>query len=684
MENRKTWFSYLSIFLYICGGILIFVYAINGLGNGQEYPYYVKGMSLFVIAVAYLAVAICSVLGARMQIEKIGEKHPLCWKIVEWGLVVLILAVSFVLRIWVIKEYPMKPQSDYKTYYEIAQLLNRNALIEEGPGYCDYIAIFPHVLGYSYVLSVVMKIFGQTVWIGQLFNVIFAVITCFFIWRIAVMLGGRISGMSALVLTAFWPSQILYQTFLASEYVFSLLMAASIWLFLILVKKYDATTNHPGTGILLHILLGILIGLDAAIRPMALLFLITVLICIIPCRLQLPIKPSNDLSLGLRVLEKGAIRGGIILGTYIITSMFITKCVSFAADEELATGTASFGYNLLVGLNQESYGGWNEEDSEYLYEAMDSTGSPVMAQIACRDLAFQRLKGDKKGLFNMLLHKYDVLWSNDDYATSFNLIFLKEQGNLTKQREDFLLQIRNYGNYWYLICVAFSMIAAVYMLKGKGDWSIILIILFLGTVAMHLIVENQNRYHFHALYLLVILTSQGMHYIYQDMKERIVIGNAKRDWKQQLKLEQELAMTRITEAQKYADEQRKSNMEGCFDMNKALKAGHIVISVTQMYDTTKTIEEAAVTQELMTQEGKTVEDTVVAQEIPIDTATPEVSKQQQTSKEPSRQYTANRHKLNLHQENKTRQRLHGVRSKKLKSMKALDTQMMSKRRRNRK
>jgi len=584
MEIRKTWFSYLSIFLYICGGILIFVYAVNGLGNGQEYPYYVKGMSLIVIAAAYLIVAILAVAGARLQIEKMGEKHPAFWTICEWGMAAVILITSFLLRIWVIKEYPMQPQSDYKTYYEIAGLLNRNTLIEEGPGYCDYVAIFPHVLGYSYVLSVILKIFGNSVWVGQLFNAIFAVVTCFFVWRISVMLCGRISGMAGLILSAFWPSQILYQTFLASEYLFSMLLVICIWLFLSVVIRCKGMTERPGLGLLLHIVLGVLIGLDSAIRPMALLLLISILICLVPCRMNLPIKPRNDLLLSVRALETGAVRGGIIVGAYLLTSVIVTKCVAFTTDKELAAGTASFGYNLLVGLNENSYGGWNEDDSQYLYDVMNSSGSPVKAQIACRDLAFKRLRTDKESLLNLFLHKYDVLWSNDDYASSFNLIFLKEQGTLTKEMEQTLLQTRNFGNYWYLVCVGFSVIAALYMLKNHGDWSIVLIILFLGTAAMHLIVENQNRYHFHALYLLVILTSRALHYIYEDLKNRIVIGNKRKEWKVQFELEQELAMARIAEAQKYADEQRRSKLEGCFDMSKALRDGNVVMSVTQIYD----------------------------------------------------------------------------------------------------
>lgn len=600
MKVKKTWFSYLSLFLCLCVGLYIFICATNGLGSGREYPYFVKGMAIVIVVVVYLLVAVVSVLGARLQLMERVQKYQWQLKVVEWVIMILIILFSFLLRVYYVRSYPMKPQSDYKTYYEIARLLNQGTLLEDGIGYCDYVSMFPHVLGYSYVLSFVMKYFGPSVWVGQCFNIILAILTCIIVWRIAVLLAGRVSGLIGLILTAFWPSQIIYNNFLASEYLFSFLMCLCIWLFLVLVKKYDV--NHPKQqqGVFLHVVLGILLAMDNAIRPIALLLLISILICLVPSRMPLAIKPRNDLSISERILEKGWLRGFIILCSFLIFSAFLTKCVSYTVDRELAGGSASFGYNLLVGLNQTSYGGWNEEDSQYLYAAMEETGSAVDAQIVCRDLAFQRLKVDKVSLLNLFLHKFDVLWSNDDYASSFNIIFMQEQGTLTSEREDFFYGIRDIDNVWYLISIAFSMIAVLYMMKRASNWSYLLVILFLGTILMHFFVENQNRYHFHALYLFVILSSVSLHYLYYDYKEQLVIQDVTKEMRERLKLEEQEAIDRILEAQAYAKEQLSVKMEGSFDMNKALKEGHVEISVTQSYEESPTyVEEAAITKEVV-------------------------------------------------------------------------------------
>ena len=69
---------------------------------------------------------------------------------------------------------------------------------------------------------------------------------------------------------------------------------------------------------------------------------------------------ANDLPVSARAMSRGWIRGAVILGAYLFASALMTKSVSFLVDRQLAGGSASFGYNLLVGLNQESFGGWNQ------------------------------------------------------------------------------------------------------------------------------------------------------------------------------------------------------------------------------------------------------------------------------------------------------------------------------------
>ncbi len=584
MQVRKTWFAGLCIFLYLCGSVYTLLSGLSTLGEGSEYPYLSPAVVILTISGMVFAVVLIACVSARFQLPAWAKGHAIGMTVLEWGLAAVILLASFIIRVVFVQNFPMIPNSDYKTYYEIAQLINSDTLLEDGVGYCQYVSMFPHVYGYSYVLSLVMHFFGTSVWVGQMFNIVCAVLTCFFVWRCAVMLTGRASGFFALLITAFWPSQILYNNFLAAEYLFSLMLYFCLWFFLRLVRV-DISDGRAQTGLFFgHIALGVCIGLTSAVRPMAMLLLISILLYLFPSQVQLPILPRNDLPVTARAMSHGWIRAVLILAAFMFTSAITSRCVSYAVDSEITGGSTSFGYNLLVGLNQETYGGWNQEDADYLYQALEETGSAQQAQAACRDLALQRLKAPVESILNLFFHKYTVLWANDDYGSTWNLLFMDQQGTLTAQRETFLYSMRNINNYYYMVIVAFSALGVVMLIRRSGSWNYIPVTIFLGTVAMHLLVENQNRYHFHAIYLFVLLAVAALHSIYEACDDYIVRGQAERTRKKEQAAAEQAAYRRIEEAEAYAQQKQQQKMEGQFDMAAALREGHVRVSVSQAVD----------------------------------------------------------------------------------------------------
>lgn len=581
MQARKTWFAGLCIFLYLCGSLYTLLSGLSTLGEGQEYPYLYPAMVIVAVSGLLFCVLLICCVSARLQLPAWATRHPLAMTAVEWGFAAAILLASFAVRVLYIRQFPMVPDSDYKTYYEIAQLINRGTLLEDGVGYCQYISMFPHVYGYSFVLAFVLRVFGSSVWVGQMFNVVCAVLTCFFIWRCSVRLAGRASGLAALALTAFWPSQILYNNFLAAEYLFSLLFYFCLWFFLRLVQVDLHDGRAQGRLFCGHLLLGVLLGLTSAIRPMALLLLISILLYLFPSQTNLPIRPCNDLPVTARAMSHGWVRCLLVLLAFLFTTSITSRCISYAVDSEIAGGSASFGYNLLVGLNQDSYGGWNQEDADYLYDALDATGSAQQAQAACRDLAMQRLQVPVPSLLDLFFHKYAVLWSNDDYGSTWNLLFMDQQGTLTPARQDFLYTMRNFNNFYYLAAVAFSALAVASLIRRRGSWAYVPVTVFLGTVAMHLLVENQNRYHFHALYLFVLLTAVALHSLYEECNDFLVRGQKDRTRKAAEAQAEQAAYRRIEEAESYARKKQQQAMAGQFDMDAALREGHIRVSVSE-------------------------------------------------------------------------------------------------------
>ena len=583
MRLEKNWFYHFCIALSIAGLGYILIAGVSDAQGNQEYPYAMKGMLILIFFLTWAGVNFLALLSARLSITEKLKKYHNYLLVIEVIYVILILVLAYAARLYMIQNLPMEPASDYKTYYEIAKMLKEGILQEKGEGYCNYIGMFPHILGYCYILKTIFVVFGTSVFNGQIANVLFSVGSVYLIYRIARRLGGRMAGLAALTASAFWPSQILYVNMLAAEYSFSFFLYLCVLLFLHLVMDYDGATKQGVRGVLLHIVLGCMIAVTAAIRPMAVILLIAVLIFLIPLKTKLPEIPHNSISVWVRFLARGFMRAALIVLAYMAASSVLNTDIELTINKSTPSFSQSLGYNLLVGLNQESGGGWNEEDSGYLYENLERTGSPIEAQVACRNLAFKRLTADPGGLFNLFIKKYELLWENDNYGADWNLAFLKEQNELTPERSVFLNQAKSASQIAYMVAVLFSFLTLIYLLQRKASALYVLVLVYLGTAAMHLMVESQNRYHFHILPVFIIIASVGIKYIFENA---VTFVNTS-DWERQLKKEQQIREETVLKQfeleEHKAIEQRYKSMTNAFDMQSAILNGNVTVTVSEAY-----------------------------------------------------------------------------------------------------
>lgn len=592
MKCKKNGFYYFCVSISVIGLLFIFVSSISTLGEAQEYPYIPKGLLMMGMLVGWILVQFVSKLYARCGISErvsVKKKHMI-W--MEAAVVLLILAGAFIVRMLVIRYFEIEPTSDYKTYYEIADLLNRGTIQKEGKGYCEYIAMFPHVIGYCTILRIAFAIWGTSTAVGLNVNLFFSVLAVLLTYLIARKCAGRIAGLVAITLCAFWPSQVLYSSILSAEPSFTALILLCALLFVHTVLDFDKDKGNPAVCFVENILLGVLLALTGAVRPMAAILLIAIIICLLPQRMELPDKPDNDIPLMLRFISYGWVRCILIVLPYMIVSGIITTDIELTIDKDVASGSTSFGYNMLVGLNTESAGGWNEEDKDLLYNTMEATGSSSQAHLACRDLAFQRLVSNPNGNLNLFVQKYELLWGNDDYGTTWNLAFLNEQGNLTDEKEDFLYNMRDINNIVYAVTVFFGIMGLLYLYKGKGNYLYVFILLYLGTVAMHLLVESQNRYHYFVLQVFMLLAGFGVQQIFRDASKEFQKKHKQQLLEEEREKERQETLQMYKEREQVLRELRAEALSNVFDMNSALKDGNIIMTVSEAYREDDTVEPA--------------------------------------------------------------------------------------------
>jgi hypothetical protein len=199
----------------------------------------------------------------------------------------------------------------------------------------------------------------------------------------------------------------------------------------------------------------------------------------------------------------------VIFLSFFICNQFVSASVSNTIAYKLPGRSVSY-------VSIDAKGAWNQQDADFFANEFAKTNSPEAAHKASVQVAVQRIKDDPAGVLNLAMEKFTFLWENDDYASTWTTFFLSQQGNLTRERQNIINRFNNWNDYFYLLSVFFSMVFGFKLFKKKDIGPVpVLILLFIGTVFLHMILECQNRYHYFILPAFIILSSMCIEDIYR-------------------------------------------------------------------------------------------------------------------------------------------------------------------------
>lgn len=568
MEIRKSWFSYLTIAIYLLGTALILIYGIIEFGGAYYYSGFAQAGLIAFIGFAWVFFLVIFKIGTKCHIDQLFDPSKKRGTYIEIFIVTAVLIVGTCLRVWIIRIIPMDMESDFLYYYNIAVALVNDTL--EQSGQIDYLAMSPNGFGYPYLLSRIMILFGTTSdTVCYVTMTVAQMLTTFFCYRIARKLNGRVSGLLALVIVAFWPSQILYSDFNGTEAVSTCLLYLGVLLFVHIVNDLDEHANRPIWTYVSHILLGVLLELSAALRPVATIFLIAAVLCLLPSRIKLKYKDYNNVPLCTRFLSKGWLRALVILASYMICTNVVNANIAFTLDRDIGGGGVTYGYSLATGLNRDTAGGYSEEVSQLMKDVYYETGSSAEAGKVMLDRAMETIRDYPIEVLNLFFVKYDTLWANDDYGVSSNIHSLNAQGKLTQAWDDWLSGQKMFHNFYYFTFVVFSAIAAIYLWKEKSNVAQVLVLFFVGAIALHSLIEVQNRYHYYMLQTFAILAAVALGFLYKNCKASV------------LQVEAEDPDYQITE-ETYIDDTAEIEADHTkLDLKQAIEEGHIVLTATK-------------------------------------------------------------------------------------------------------
>ena len=182
-----------------------------------------------------------------------------------------LLIIAIILYIILIFLPYNNPFVDYETFYYSASQFALG-----GTYNYKYIALFPHLWGYIFLLGNIFKILGTSYTIVVGTNIILNFITAFFIYKIFNKLLSEKMACVGVLVWLYNPINIIWCMFAFSGTAFNTFFVIAIYLLILLLY-----TNKKKEKILFTTLLGIFLGIANLFRPIIVIIIIAFVILLI-------------------------------------------------------------------------------------------------------------------------------------------------------------------------------------------------------------------------------------------------------------------------------------------------------------------------------------------------------------------------------------------------------------------
>lgn len=405
----------------------------------------------------------------------------------------LIAGIALIPRVIWVNLVLVDPKSDFYTLHTLSDALSHGQIL-----YPKYISLFPHVFGYSRILSVIYGIFGSKTLTAVYFNIAVTMGILLLIYFLGKRFYDVKTGLTAAAIYACWPSQIFYNTLVLTEPVYILGILCILTLYCVVTDKI-----HSKPGLLLFFFgLGITAGFLKYIRPACLIVVLSIILHYLVIRAD---SHGNEKQMGLRWFKASAVL--TLLIAYCLTSAALLRGIEKTIDMDVAS--QSGGFNLFVGMNELSKGKWSSGDSALLQPMIDKGLSSTEIQNAFRDMGIKRLKS-----MSVLAHlkhqinKNGVMWGSDSECLGYIQLSISAGSHINLSKHSFWLT--QVCNGYYFIFVILSLLAFILLGKRLSPDSYLLYLYILGTVAVHMLVEVHGRYHYPVIPLICILAAAAL------------------------------------------------------------------------------------------------------------------------------------------------------------------------------
>lgn len=441
--------------------VLTFLIIIVGILSGLK-----NDLLLFVISL--LLIAFLFFIEKKYSITKYILKNK--------KIIISLIVIGIVLRLLLLLFNYGEVFSDEATFYSNSINLSTHIPLNN-----RYIAMFPYLYSYIFLLGNVMKIFTTKFIIVVILNIIMDITASYFAYLFGKKIKNKEFGTLSMLIWLLNPFQILWCMKALPITVVNLCFIISLYIFACLIKQ-----NKTINTILLSILLGINLGISNSFRPIFIIFVIAIFLYYLYLIIFLKSNYKNKL-----------ISFILILLCFIAINNLYTKLVSNKTKYNIG---GSSGWTLYLGSNLESNGAWFPSD-EYNELMASNNFNPPDIHNYFKDKAIENYKSyNILNITKLYAKKYSTLTSNLSYYTYENTI-----GTYTTKK---IIRIILYI-FWFIL-----ILSNVYIILRKDkniDDILFIMILEIGLILSHLLVEVSPRYFIPTLVPIMIIASLNIY-----------------------------------------------------------------------------------------------------------------------------------------------------------------------------
>lgn len=461
--------------------ILIFITALAlllALREGLASPSY-----LAALAAGAAAAALLLWLGKKDRV--FGSFDRLCRRLGAARCAGILTGLCFVLGLAWIVLVPVEPFSDYKTYWDCAVSIANGQEIYS----TEYVAMYPHILGYASFLALFINIFGEHVLVGTLLGLVLSCLSGLLIFSIAREAAGLPAAVLAQGLWALYPGRIMLGSLIFSEPLYTCLVLLFLFLLLRLRKKQDRIKDHILPPLLWGLGLGLLLEAINAVRPIGAILMIALLIWLLLLR-------GKELKEGRLWRFWLLLAAALVLCFQLSGRLWNNRLEAILGEEPAGLPI----YNLYVGFNMDTLGQWSGEDMDLLFEyRRQEGGSAPEAQKSMLPHVLERLQSDELDLGKLFSAKLFTFLGNDELG-GYTYRFTRPEG--------FVKICMVICNCFYYMLMLMALTGLARLWRKWRDSAFLLLPLFsLGLTLAHMLIEVSSRYHYSLIPMFIIFAA---------------------------------------------------------------------------------------------------------------------------------------------------------------------------------